>query len=113
MDLHSIDARARGADDYLFGRGPAWFALVMTVGLMIFRLRRSSGHRLAISIPEGRLGTVRQATRRARFGRFRDRGARGNSGGAVRRPGEPGEEHCCDGRDLEPRHDLMHVHAQL
>ena len=36
MDLHSIDAHARGADDYLFGRGPAWFALVMTVGLMIF-----------------------------------------------------------------------------
>src|SRR6516225_5681142 len=36
MDLHSIDAHARGADDYLFGRGPAWFALVMTVGLMMF-----------------------------------------------------------------------------
>ena len=36
MDLHSIDAHGRGADDYLFGRGPAWFALVMTVGLMIF-----------------------------------------------------------------------------
>ena len=36
MDLHSIDAHGRGADDYLFGRGPAWFALVMTLGLMIF-----------------------------------------------------------------------------
>src|SRR3974390_2000562 len=36
MDLHSIDAHGRGADDYLFGRGPAFFALVMTLGLMIF-----------------------------------------------------------------------------
>jgi MFS transporter, Spinster family, sphingosine-1-phosphate transporter len=36
MDLHSIDARQRGADDYLFGRGPAWFALAMTIALMIF-----------------------------------------------------------------------------
>ncbi len=36
MDLHSIDAHQRGADDYLFGRGQAWFALVMTIGLMAF-----------------------------------------------------------------------------
>jgi MFS transporter, Spinster family, sphingosine-1-phosphate transporter len=36
MDLHSIDAHRRGADDYLFGRGQARFALVMTVGLMLF-----------------------------------------------------------------------------
>ena len=36
MDLHSIDVRGRGADDYLFGRGQVWFALVMTVGLMVF-----------------------------------------------------------------------------
>ena len=36
MDLHSIDAHQRGADDYLFGRGQAWFALVMTIGLMVF-----------------------------------------------------------------------------
>src|SRR6516165_4681324 len=36
MDLHAIDANRRGADDYLFGRGQAWFALVMTIGLMVF-----------------------------------------------------------------------------
>ena len=36
MDLHAIDAHQRGADDYLFGRGQAWFALVMTIGLMVF-----------------------------------------------------------------------------
>jgi MFS family permease len=36
MDLHSVDAHRRGADDYLFGRGPAWFALAMTLALMIF-----------------------------------------------------------------------------
>ena len=36
MDMHPIDANRRGADDYLFGRGPAWFALVMTIALMIF-----------------------------------------------------------------------------
>ena len=36
MDLHAIDVNRRGADDYLFGRGAAWFALVMTIGLMVF-----------------------------------------------------------------------------
>ncbi|MGA7610506.1 MAG: MFS transporter, partial [Xanthobacteraceae bacterium] len=36
MDLHSFDANRRGADDYLFGRGQAWFALAMTLALMIF-----------------------------------------------------------------------------
>jgi predicted MFS family arabinose efflux permease len=36
MDLHAIDANRRGADDYLFGRSQAWFALVMTIGLMVF-----------------------------------------------------------------------------
>src|SRR3974390_107820 len=36
MDLHAMDANRRGADDYLFGRGQAWFALVMTIGLMVF-----------------------------------------------------------------------------
>ena len=43
MDLHAIDANRRGADDYLFGRGQAWFALVMTIGLMvmIFSFRTS------------------------------------------------------------------------
>jgi MFS transporter, Spinster family, sphingosine-1-phosphate transporter len=36
MDLHSLDANRRGRDDYLFGRGHAWFALAMTLALMIF-----------------------------------------------------------------------------
>src|SRR5258705_11090306 len=36
MDLHSFDANRRGADDYLFGRGQAWFAFAMTLALMIF-----------------------------------------------------------------------------
>jgi MFS transporter, Spinster family, sphingosine-1-phosphate transporter len=36
MDLHSLDANRRGPDDYLIGRGQAWFALVMTLALMIF-----------------------------------------------------------------------------
>jgi MFS transporter, Spinster family, sphingosine-1-phosphate transporter len=36
MDLHSLDANRRGPDDYLFGRGQALFALVMTLALMIF-----------------------------------------------------------------------------
>ncbi len=36
MDLQGIDADRRQVDDYLFGRGQAWFALAMTVGLMIF-----------------------------------------------------------------------------
>lgn len=35
MELHGIDA-TRQADDYLFGRGQAWFAFAMTIGLMIF-----------------------------------------------------------------------------
>lgn len=29
------DAGAAGADDYLMGRGPAWFAFAMTLGLMV------------------------------------------------------------------------------
>jgi MFS family permease len=35
MDLHLQDAKA-DRDSYLFGRGPAWFAFAMTVGLMVF-----------------------------------------------------------------------------
>ena len=34
MDLHALEKRP-GADDYLFGRGPAWFAFVMTLALMV------------------------------------------------------------------------------
>jgi len=34
MNLHSIPERS-GSDDYLFGRGPAWFAFAMTLGLMV------------------------------------------------------------------------------
>ena len=34
MDLHALEKR-RGADDYLFGRRPAWFAFAMTLALMI------------------------------------------------------------------------------
>ena len=35
MDLHQLEQRP-GDDDYLFGPGPAWFALVMTLALMVF-----------------------------------------------------------------------------
>ena len=34
MDLHALEKRP-GADGYLFGKGPAWFAFVMTLGLMV------------------------------------------------------------------------------
>src|SRR4026209_540802 len=34
MDLHALEKRP-GADDYLFGRGPAWFAFAMTLALMV------------------------------------------------------------------------------
>jgi predicted MFS family arabinose efflux permease len=36
MDTHAIDVHRREADDYLFGPRQAWFALVMTIALMIF-----------------------------------------------------------------------------
>src|SRR5215469_5022788 len=37
MNIHEIDKQhRRGADDYLFSRGAAWFALLMTLGLMVF-----------------------------------------------------------------------------
>src|SRR5215469_11758985 len=36
MNIHEIDTHRRGADDYLFSRGAAWFALLMTLGLMVF-----------------------------------------------------------------------------
>jgi len=35
MDLRALD-QAPAKDDYLFGRGPAWFAFAMTLALMIF-----------------------------------------------------------------------------
>jgi len=35
VDLHAIE-KAPAQDDYLFGRGPAWFAFAMTLGLMVF-----------------------------------------------------------------------------
>src|SRR5574337_35968 len=35
MDLHAADPGRPNPDDYLFGRGPAWFALAMTVLLML------------------------------------------------------------------------------
>ena len=35
MDLHALEGRP-GNDAYLFGRGPAWFAFAMTLGLMVF-----------------------------------------------------------------------------
>jgi MFS family permease len=35
MDLNALE-KAPAKDDYLFGRGPAWFAFVMTLALMIF-----------------------------------------------------------------------------
>jgi MFS family permease len=36
MDLHVGGAKRLDDDDYLFGRGAAWFAFVMTCGLMLF-----------------------------------------------------------------------------
>src|SRR5215475_2520022 len=36
MNIHDINTHRRGADDYLFSRGAAWFALLMTLGLMVF-----------------------------------------------------------------------------
>ena len=36
MNRHEIGTHRRGADDYLFSRGAAWFALLMTLGLMVF-----------------------------------------------------------------------------
>jgi len=36
MHIHEVDTHRRGADDYLFSRGAAWFALLMTLGLMVF-----------------------------------------------------------------------------
>ena len=35
MDLPVSDTRPVAADDYLFGRGAAWFAFAMTLGLMV------------------------------------------------------------------------------
>lgn len=35
MDLNALEKRP-GDDDYLFGRGPAWFAFAMTLALMVF-----------------------------------------------------------------------------
>src|SRR6516162_3896982 len=36
MHIHEVDTHRRGADDYLFSRGAAWFAMLMTLGLMVF-----------------------------------------------------------------------------
>jgi len=36
MDLHVSGAGRPNENDYLFGRGPAWFAFVMTISLMVF-----------------------------------------------------------------------------
>src|SRR6516164_6988180 len=36
MNIHEIDSHRRGADEYLFSRGAAWFAMLMTLGLMVF-----------------------------------------------------------------------------
>jgi MFS family permease len=36
MHAHALDAAPGQADDYLIGRGQAWFAFAMTIGLMLF-----------------------------------------------------------------------------
>jgi hypothetical protein len=36
MDLHVSAAGRLNDNDYLFGRGAAWFAFAMTCGLMLF-----------------------------------------------------------------------------
>ena len=35
MDMHALDTKKAGADNYLFGPRQAWFAFAMTVGLMM------------------------------------------------------------------------------
>ena len=106
-------SQRRGAGDYLFGRGPAWFALLMTLGLMVFDY---IDRQVIVSLfpylkaawgPSdtqlGALVSVVSVTVALGAG----------TGGAVRRSSKPGEEHRRDGGDLEPRDDLVHVHAQL
>lgn len=34
--MHHFNGAQTGQDDYLFGRGPAWFAFAMTIALMVF-----------------------------------------------------------------------------
>src|SRR6516225_3467221 len=36
MHIHEVDSHRRGAGDYLFSRGAAWFAMLMTLALMVF-----------------------------------------------------------------------------
>ncbi|HTN48208.1 MAG TPA: MFS transporter [Burkholderiaceae bacterium] len=36
MDLHALDSRRDRPNEYLIGRGAAWFAFVMTISLMLF-----------------------------------------------------------------------------
>ncbi|HQR19243.1 MAG TPA: MFS transporter [Burkholderiaceae bacterium] len=36
MDLHALDSRRDRPNEYLIGRGPAWFAFAMTIALMLF-----------------------------------------------------------------------------
>jgi MFS transporter, Spinster family, sphingosine-1-phosphate transporter len=36
MDASIAIPHRAAANDYLFGRGPAWFAYLMTIGLMVF-----------------------------------------------------------------------------
>ncbi|MGA9818425.1 MAG: hypothetical protein WBQ54_16040, partial [Pseudolabrys sp.] len=36
MDLHVSGAGRPNENDYLYGRGAAWFAFAMTIGLMVY-----------------------------------------------------------------------------
>ena len=92
---------------------PAWFAFAMTIGLMIFDY---VDRQVIVSLfpylkaawgpSDKQLGAlVSVVSVTVALG--------AHTGGAVRRPRQPGEEHRRDGRDLEPRDDLLHVHAQL
>ena len=113
MDLTALEKRPDDDGSYLFGRGPAWFAFAMTLALMVVRLCRPPGDRLAVSPHEAGLGPVGQAARRAGLRGLGHRRARRAAGGAVRRPHQPGQEHRRDGHRVEPGDDLVHVHAQL
>jgi len=40
MDLHVSGAGRPNENDYLYGRGAAWFAFAMTIGLMVMSIAR-------------------------------------------------------------------------
>ena len=112
MDLHALEKRP-GADGYLFGRGPAWFAFAMTLALMIVDY---VDRQVIVSLfpymkadwglSDKQLGalvsvvSVTVALGALPVALFADRASRVKS-------------IVVDGHGLEPGDDLLHVHAQL